>query len=152
LEENQDKLFTFLKFDGVPWNNNAEHAIKALARLRRIVTGRSSPKGIEDYLILLSICQTRKYMGMDFLDFLRSGEKDLHAFAESRRGRGAGPPSANRKRCQRMRRRRNEPPCVGCGGERVAGGFQKNRFTILNGEATSGVATSAASKTNLRRA
>jgi len=27
--------------------------------------------------------QTCKYMGVDFLDFLRSGEKDLHAFAES---------------------------------------------------------------------
>jgi hypothetical protein len=27
-------------------------------------------------------------MGVDFLDFLRSGEKDIHAFAESRRGRG----------------------------------------------------------------
>jgi len=26
-------------------------------------------------------------MGVDFLDFLRSGEKDIHAFAESRRGR-----------------------------------------------------------------
>ena len=28
-----------------------------------------------------------KYMGVDFLDFLRSGEKDIHAFAESRRRR-----------------------------------------------------------------
>jgi hypothetical protein len=26
-------------------------------------------------------------MGVDFLDFLRSGEKDIHAFAESRRRR-----------------------------------------------------------------
>jgi hypothetical protein len=26
-------------------------------------------------------------MGVDFLDFLRSGEKNIHAFAESRRGR-----------------------------------------------------------------
>jgi len=34
-----------------------------------------------------SRCQTCKYMGVDFLDFLRSGEKDIHAFAESRRGR-----------------------------------------------------------------
>lgn len=35
----------------------------------------------------LSVCQTCKYMGVDFLDFLRSGETDIHAFAESRRGR-----------------------------------------------------------------
>ena len=26
-------------------------------------------------------------MGVDFLDFLRSAEKDIHAFAQSRRGR-----------------------------------------------------------------
>ena len=58
------------------------------ARLRRAIDGLSTPKGIEDYLILLSVCQTCKYMGVDFLDFLRSGEKDIHAFAESRRRRG----------------------------------------------------------------
>ena len=38
-------------------------------------------------MILLSLSQTCKYMGVDFLDFLRSGENDVHAFAESRRGR-----------------------------------------------------------------
>jgi hypothetical protein len=87
FEKNREKLFTFLNHDGVPWNNNnVEHAIKAFARLRRAIEGLSTPKGIEEYLILLSICQTCKYMGVDFLDFLRSGEKDIHAFAESRRG------------------------------------------------------------------
>jgi hypothetical protein len=39
----------------------------------------------------LSVCQTCKYMGVDFLDFLRSGEKDIHAFAESRRRRRKSP-------------------------------------------------------------
>jgi hypothetical protein len=88
FEKNRDKLFTFLNFDGVPWNNNnAEHAIKAFARLREVIQGSSTEKGIREYLILLTICQTCKYMGVDFLDFLRSGEKDIHAFAESRRGR-----------------------------------------------------------------
>jgi len=82
---NRDKLFTFLSHDGVPWhNNNAEHAIKAFARLRDVVGGTSTDKGLKEYLILLSVCQTCKYMGVDFLDFLRSGEKDIHAFAESR--------------------------------------------------------------------
>ena len=38
-------------------------------------------------MILLSVCQTCKYMGVDFLDFLRSGEKGIYAFAESQRGR-----------------------------------------------------------------
>lgn len=86
LEKVRDKLFTFLTHDGVPWNNNnAEHAIKAFARLRRAIEGLSTPKGIEEYLILLSVCQTCKYMGVDFLDFLRSGERDVYAFADSRR-------------------------------------------------------------------
>jgi predicted RecB family nuclease len=84
----KNSLFTFLEHDGVPWNNNnAEHAIKAFARLRRVIEGLSTSKGIDDYLVLLSICQTCKYQGLDFLDFLRSGEKDVHAFAESRLGR-----------------------------------------------------------------
>jgi hypothetical protein len=93
LEKNRDKLFTFLIFDGVPWNNNnAEHAVKHFAALRRIIEGITSEKGIRDYLVLLSICETCKYMGLDFLDFLRSGEKDIHAFAASRRGRRLGTP------------------------------------------------------------
>ena len=34
FEKNRDKLFTFLSRDGVPWhNNNAEHAIKAFAKI-----------------------------------------------------------------------------------------------------------------------
>ena len=87
LEKNRDKLFTFLSFDGVPWNNNnAEHAVKPFAALRQIIGGITTEKGIRDYLVLLSLCETCKYMGVDFLDFLRSGEKDIHAFADSRRG------------------------------------------------------------------
>src|SRR5262249_11426543 len=84
------KLFTFLSHDGVPWNNNnAEHAIKAFARLRRTIEGLSTPKGIEEYLILLSVCQTCKYSGLDFLGFLRSGETDIGTFAASQQNRSA---------------------------------------------------------------
>jgi hypothetical protein len=98
FEKNREKLFTFLNHDGVPWNNNnAEHAIKAFARLRRAIEGLSTPKGIEEYLVLLSVCQTCKYMGVDFLDFLRSGEKDIHGFAESRRGRRRRSPTSEPK-------------------------------------------------------
>jgi hypothetical protein len=76
FEKNRDKLFTFLDFDGVPWNNNnAEHAIKSFALLRKVVRGSSSPKGIREYAILLSICETCKYKGINFLDFLRSGRE-----------------------------------------------------------------------------
>jgi hypothetical protein len=88
FERNRDELFTFLSHDGVPWhNNNAEHAIKAFAKLRDVIEGSSTEKGIKEYLVLLSVCQTCKYMGVDFLDFLRSGEKDVQAFAERHRGR-----------------------------------------------------------------
>jgi hypothetical protein len=81
FEKNRDRLFTFLDYDGVPWNN-AEHAIKAFAALRDVMEGSSTQKGIEDYLVLLSVCQTCKYSGVDFLDFLRSGEKDIEVFAQ----------------------------------------------------------------------
>jgi hypothetical protein len=93
FEKNREKLFTFLDYDGVPWNNNnAEHAIKAFAALRDVLEGSSTQKGTEDYLILLSVCQTCKYSGVDFLDFLRSGEKDIKVFAEGRKGRRPRPP------------------------------------------------------------
>jgi len=88
FEKNRDTLFTFLIHDGVPWNNNnAEHAVKAFAMVRRTLAGVTSEKGIRDYLVLLSICQTCKYKEVDFLDFLRSGEKDVEAFANSKRRR-----------------------------------------------------------------
>jgi len=88
FRRNRDKLFTFLSYDGVPWNNNnAEHAIKAFARVRDVVAGASTEKGLQEYLTLLSVSQTCKYLGVDFLDFLRSGEKDIHAFSERRQGR-----------------------------------------------------------------
>ena len=83
---NRSKLFTFLDHDGVPWNNNnAEHAIKAFALLRNVFGGVASKRGICEYLVLLSICQTCKYQGLDFLDFLRSGELDIYSFAQTTR-------------------------------------------------------------------
>ncbi|TAK01196.1 IS66 family transposase, partial [bacterium] len=86
FEKNRDKLFTFLCYDGVPWNNNnAEHAIKAFARLRDVISGTSTKKGVDEYLTLLSVAQTCEYQGLDFLDFLRSWEKDVETFARGSR-------------------------------------------------------------------
>jgi predicted RecB family nuclease len=91
FEKNRNKLFTFLRYDGVPWNNNnAEHAIKAFARLRDVISGLSSKKGIDEYLTLLSVAETCEYQGLDFLDFLRSGEKDIQVFAERKQRRRRG--------------------------------------------------------------
>jgi Transposase IS66 family len=84
LQKNRNKMFTFLDFDGIPWNNNnAEHAIKTFALLRRVIEGKSTEKSLRHFLILLSICETCKYKNVDFLDFLRSESRDIDDFAAS---------------------------------------------------------------------
>ena len=90
FEKNRDKLFTFLTHNGVPWNNNnAEHAIKAYARSRVMFQGAPSAIAMSEYLVLLSICETCRNRGIDFLDFLRSGERDVEAFTKSKRPKAA---------------------------------------------------------------
>jgi hypothetical protein len=77
ISKNKGKLFTFLDYDNVPWNNNnAEHAVREFTRLRNVMT-TSTPKGTREYVILLSIQQTLRYRGMSFLDFLRSGQLEI---------------------------------------------------------------------------
>jgi predicted RecB family nuclease len=77
IEKNKDKLFTFLNYDGVPWNNNnAEHAVRAFTRLRNVIN-TSTPKGTREFATLLSIQQTLRYRGMGFLEFLRSGRMEI---------------------------------------------------------------------------
>jgi len=81
--KNKDKLFTFLRYDGVPWNNNnAEHAIKRFAHYREITDGHLTANGLADYLVLLSIGQTCEYKGISFLKFLLSGETDICNYIE----------------------------------------------------------------------
>jgi hypothetical protein len=78
FEKNEDKLFTFLSYNSVPWNNNnAEHAIKHFAMYRQNVNGLLTEKGAEQYLVLLSIYQTCQYKNINFLQFLLSGKKDI---------------------------------------------------------------------------
>jgi hypothetical protein len=93
LTKNENKLFTFLDHDGVPWNNNpAEHAIKAFAYYRRLCDGMIGEEGLCDYLVLLSVQQTCEYRGVNFLNFLLSQEEDVAVY--SLRGRKKRPPSA----------------------------------------------------------
>jgi len=81
FEKCRDRLFTFLGYDGIPWNNNnAEHAIKAFARLRNVIGTNSTAKSMCDYLVLLSVAETCKCKGLNFLDFLRSGSADIDGF------------------------------------------------------------------------
>ena len=85
FHKNRDRLFTFLEFNDVPWNNNnAEHAIKAFVPLRRTINGTTSEAGLKDYLVLLSLRETCKYRGVEFLDFIRSGSKDVAKFGIQR--------------------------------------------------------------------
>jgi hypothetical protein len=79
LVKNRDGLFTFLDYDGVPWNNNnAEHAVRGYTRHRKVMTV-STPKGTREYAILLSIQQTLKFRNLSFLDVLRSGNLEVVA-------------------------------------------------------------------------
>jgi predicted RecB family nuclease len=84
----QHKLFTFLDHDGVPWNNNnAEHAIKQFAYYRENTVGSIREAGLNDYLVLLSVCQTCKYKGVSFLRFLLSEKPDIDAFCRTKQHR-----------------------------------------------------------------
>ena len=103
FEKNRDKLFTSLDHDGVPWNNNnAEHAIKAFARLRNVIGANGTPKGVREYLVLLSISETCRYKGISFLDFLRSGEIDIEVFAAVRLAKEARSRAVVRRRVGRF--------------------------------------------------
>jgi hypothetical protein len=73
LERMRSKLFTFLSHDGVPWNNNnAEHAIKGMAMLRRETNGHYTAKSLTDYLVLLSVRMTCEFRNIRFLDVLHA--------------------------------------------------------------------------------
>jgi hypothetical protein len=86
LTKYRDKLFTFIHYDGVPWNNNnAENAIKRFAYYREETVGLMTQAGLQDYLVLLSIGHTCRYKGISFLKFLLSREQDLDAFGLGRR-------------------------------------------------------------------
>jgi hypothetical protein len=79
--KHRDKLFQFLDHDGVAWNNNfAEHAIKHFAKYRVRIDGDMNERGLESYLILLSVYQTCKNKGIGLLRFFLSGERDINAF------------------------------------------------------------------------
>jgi hypothetical protein len=84
----REKLFTFIRYDGVPWNNNcAENAIKRFAYYREGTVGVLTEAGLNDYLVLLSIYQSCRYRGLSFLKFLVSREVDLESFERGKRRR-----------------------------------------------------------------
>lgn len=73
-----DRLFTFLDFDGVPWNNNgAEHAAKSFAKFRRTGEGLFTERSVSEALVMLSIVETCRYNQRKVLRFLLSGKTGL---------------------------------------------------------------------------
>ena len=82
----RERLFVFLDHDGIPWNNNnnnnAENAIKPFASRRKLIQASFSERGLQDYLVFLSISQTCRNKNLSFLRFLLSGKQDIDVFAE----------------------------------------------------------------------
>ena len=77
----KNKLFTFLSYDEVPWNNNnAENAVKRFVFLRRVIGGSSTEKGLKEYLILLSIRETLRRKNASFLQFLLTKQTNIDTF------------------------------------------------------------------------
>ena len=75
-----DKLFTFLDFDGVPWNNNnAEHAAKSFVKYKRTSEGLFTERSLNEALVMLSALETCRYNRGNFLRFLLTGRTELDA-------------------------------------------------------------------------
>ncbi len=76
----RESLFTFLKEDNIPWNNNAgERAIRHLA-VQRKISGTFFESLAPQYLLLLGIMQTCRFQDKSLLKFLLSKEKDIDQF------------------------------------------------------------------------
>jgi hypothetical protein len=82
--KNKEKLFQFINYDNVSWNNNsAERAIKLLATHTNKKIKLFSAKRMEDYLKIMSIYQTCSFNNVSFMKFLLSKERDLDRFFQS---------------------------------------------------------------------
>lgn len=87
----RDSLFTFLKEDGIPWNNNmAERASRHLA-VQRKISGSFFRRVAEHYLRLLGIAQTCRFQDKSFLGFLLLGGRDVNLYKEKKRPKVSEP-------------------------------------------------------------
>jgi len=78
FQKSGSKMFTFLDYDGVPWNNNnAERAIKRFAKYRRDANCRFTEKSLKEYLVLASVLETCDFNNVSGLDFVLSKETTL---------------------------------------------------------------------------
>ena len=90
----RDKLFTFIDYDGVPWNNNnAENAIKQFAYYREQTNGMLRETGLRDYLVLLEHLSNLSLQRCQafYISFSQSHETSICSAREST-GSGHRPP------------------------------------------------------------
>jgi hypothetical protein len=82
LKKYRDSLFTFINYDGIPWNNNmAERALRHLVVQENI--SKTFYKSVfPDHLLLLGIMQTCRFQQKSFLKFLISREKDVDSYMQ----------------------------------------------------------------------
>jgi hypothetical protein len=90
MEKDHDKLFTFLRQQGVdPTNNHAERSIRPHVIMRKICNGTRSPAGSESHAVLPSLLQTAQRQGKNPLTFvftLITGSLDAARHALFRNG------------------------------------------------------------------
>ena len=92
------RLFTFLDYDGVPWNNNnAEHALKKFVKYRRCADGRFTEASLGSHLVLLSVLETCEYRSIPTLRFLLSQATELswNAMRRAEKAARSGRPRRN---------------------------------------------------------
>lgn len=78
IKRYEHKLFVFLKYDNLSWNNNiAEFAIKKLAIHQNKNQMFFRKSRIDDYLVIMSVFITCKFKNISFLKFLVSQKKSL---------------------------------------------------------------------------
>jgi len=86
FEKLAESLFTFLRDDNIPWNNNnAEHAVHYFAKVRRFTDGTFTSSSIDELLTLVTVLQTCEYRGVNALQFLLSGGTSLAAMTGRKR-------------------------------------------------------------------
>ncbi len=70
LRREKGMLFTFLKEDGVDWNNNAaERALRSSVVIRKITYGNQSDEGARAHAVLMSIRETCTLRKENFFEY-----------------------------------------------------------------------------------
>jgi Transposase IS66 family len=94
----RESLFTFLEYDGIPWNNNmGERALRHLT-VQRKISGSFYESLAPAYLLLLGLAQSCRFQDKSLLKFLLSGEKDVDAFKPTKRRRRVTAPGPHTKK------------------------------------------------------